>query len=198
MMKSFVSFFIFSFIAFSFCFGQNITTSINHTLSNSKLGNKYTKWQWNFGNQKSFVFRQSLQNPKISFQKTILLFNANKNELLERNKKYKRVHLYLRSGQRLNKALSFSSKAFVQQIPERLPFFSEKMLDEDRISFFKVALETVKAPETRIGVFNNMIMRNDTHRTSNIISSNIDARLRSYSAINQRTNLFLLGLNIAI
>lgn len=61
-----------------------------------------------------------------------------------------------------------------------------------------MTLENLKIPENRMGIYTHTIMRNDAWRNSNILSNRPDARLRPYSAINQRNTIMLLGVSIAL
>ena len=77
-------------------------------------------------------------------------------------------------------------------------FQGENIPEIENPSFLKMTLENLKIPENRIGIYTNTIMRNDAWRNSNILSNRVDARLRPYSAINQRNAIMLLGISIVL
>ncbi len=198
-MKQFFTLFIYFLLTISLCFTQQINVNC---LFDKDLSDKYTRYEAKWANKKSFVFipKPNLLNnkaPKIAF-----IVMQNKNKPLFPVYKNKKIRIFIRSGQRLNKALSFSGKAFLAEIPAKLPFLpftsSENISEIDNPSFFKMTIKNLKVPENRIGVYTNSIMRNDTRRLSSIVSNNIDSRLRPYSAINQRNIIVLLGVNITL
>ena len=204
-MKIIFSHFGFIFVFFSCCLGQNAPYLGFCPKIIPHLSSKYPKGHWNLEHKKSFLFRASVEMGKNGHKKPSFIFLKNRDIPVRHSYSRQKVHLFVRSGQRLNKALSFSSRAFLEQmmsrlsIAEILPFGNSTPISvEDRVSFFKTAVETVKAPETRSSMLNSTIIQHDTDRLSNIVSYNMNAHLRPYCAINQRSTLVLLGLSIAL
>lgn len=197
MKQLFIFFIYFSTTVFA-CFSQHIGEKY---FFSKDFGGKYTTWQLKLANKKSFVFCAKPnfthnRNPKMA-----VIVIQNKNKSLFPAHKNKKIRIFIHSGQRLNKALSFSSKALLAEISSKLatsPVSGENIPEIANPSFLKMTLENLKIPENRIGIYTYTIMRNDTWRSSNILSNRADARLRPYSAINQRNTIILLGVSIAL